>query len=109
MNTAYNYKTGKNNITFNVGNSKKGTCKKFVAQKPARVSFADKCLTFIDIAIDLLCSARTLVIAKAFFAFIVLLGFLGIIGGVELGSISLTSGIVAISLIIALEHVILRD
>ena len=109
MNTAYNYKTGRNNIKFATHTSKKGTCRPFVRKQPAYVEFADKCLSFIDMVLEFICSARVIVAAKAFFSFVVLLGFLGIIGGIEIGTISLVSGITCLSLIIALEFVILRE
>lgn len=109
MNATYHYKTGRNNITFDKGNSKKGNFKPFVRKQPAYVEFTDKCLSFIDMVLEFLCSARVIVAAKAFFSFVVLLGFLGIIGGIEIGTISLVSGITCLSLIIALEFVILRE
>lgn len=109
MNTAYNYKTGKNNASYNRYNSKKETCKSVTHREPALIDFTDKCLSFIDMVIDILSSARVLVIAKALFAFIALLGFIGIIGGMELGTVSLFSGVICLSLVIALEFFILKD
>ena len=109
MNTVYNYKTGRNNTSFDRYNSKKGTCKSVTYREPACVDFADKCLSFIDAVIDILSSSRVLVIAKAVFAFIALVGFLGIIGGMELGTVSLFSGVICLSLVIALEFFILKD
>lgn len=109
MNTAYNYKTAKNNASFNRYNSKKGTCKAATYREPACVDITEKCLSFIDAVIDILSSARVLVAAKAVFAFIALLGFLGIIGGMELGTVSLFSGVICLSLVIATEYLILKD
>ena len=109
MNATYTYKTGKNNITFDNQISKKGTCRPFVRKRPAYMDFADKCISFIDAIIDFFCSARVLVATKAVLAFFTLLGFFGIIGGMEFGKISLVSGIACLSLVIALEYVILRE
>ena len=109
MNSAYNYKTGRNNIDFAAPTSKKGTCRPFVRKRPAYMDFAEKCLTFIDIILEFLCSARVIVAAKAVFGFIALLGLLGIIGGIEFGTISLVAGISCLGLLVALEFVILRD
>lgn len=109
MNTAYNYKTGKNNVNYNGNNSKKGMYKEYTSNAPAHSDFVEKSLSFIDNIIDFLSSARTLVVAKAFFAFIALLGFLGVIGGLDLGTISLVSGVISLSLLIGVEYVILRD
>lgn len=109
MNAVYTYKTGRNNITFDNGNSKKGTCRPFVRKRPAYVDFADKCLSFIDAVIEFFCSAKVLVASKAIFAFIALLGFIGVIGGMEFGKVSLLSGVICLSLIIALEFVILKE
>ena len=72
INATYNYKTGRNNIEFAHQNSKKGTCKTFVAKHSASESFIERSLSFIDNLIDFLSSARTLVAAKALFAFITL-------------------------------------
>lgn len=109
MNATYTYKTGKNNITFDNGVSKKGSFKPFVRKRPAYMDFAEKCLSFIDMIIDLFCSARFLVAAKAVFSFATLIGFLGIIGGMEFGKISLLTGVICLCLVIALEFVILKD
>ena len=109
MNATYNYKTGRNNITFDNGVSKKGNFKPFVRKQPAHVEFSEKCLTFIDMILEFICSARVIVGAKALFSFVTLLGFLGIIGGIEIGTVSLLTGVACLSLIIALEFVILRD
>ena len=109
MNATHTYKTGRNNITFDNGNSKKGTCRPFVRKRPAYMDFADNCLSFIDMILDFFCSARFIVAAKAVFAFVVLLGFIGIIGGMEFGRVSLLSGVICLALVIALEFVILRE
>lgn len=109
MNATYNYKTGKNNINFSTSTSKKGTCRPFVRKRPVYMDFAEKCLSFIDMILDILCSARVIVAAKAVFSFIALLGLLGIIGGIEFGTVSLLTGVICLSLIVALEFVILRD
>ena len=109
MNAIYNYKTGRNNITFDNGTSKKGICRPFVRKKPAHVEFEEKCLSFIDMILDFLCSARIITAAKAVFGFFALLGLLGIIGGIEIGKISLLTGGICLSLVVALEFVILRD
>ncbi len=109
MNTTYTYKTGRNNITFDNGVSKKGTCRPFVRKRPAHVEFAEKCLSFIDMILDFFSSARFLVASKAVFAFVALVGLLGIIGGMEFGKISLLSGVICLALIVALEFVILRE
>ena len=109
MNATYTYKTGRNNITFEKEISKKGNFKPFVRKRPAYMDFAEKCLTFIDMIIDFFCSARFLVAAKAVFSFVVLIGFLGLIGGMEFGKISLLSGVSCLSLVIALEFIILKD
>jgi hypothetical protein len=59
--------------------------------------------------LELLCSARVIVAAKALFGFIALIGLLGIIGGIEFGTISLLTGVSCLALLVALEFVILRD
>ena len=109
MNTTYQYKSGRNNIDFERHTSKKGTCRPFVRKRPAYMDFAEKCLSFIDMVLEFICSARVIVAAKAVFAFITLIGFLGIIGGIEIGKISLLTGVSCLALIIALEFIILRD
>ena len=109
MNATYTYKTGRNNITFDNGVSKKGNFKPFVRKRSAYMDFAEKCLTFIDMILDFFCSARFLVAAKAVFSFATLVGFLGIIGGMEFGKISLFTGVICLALVIALEFVILKD
>ena len=87
MNTTYQYKTGRNNIEFASNTSKKGTFRPFVRKKPAHVEFAEKCLSFIDMILEVLCSARV----------------------IEIGTISLLTGISCLGLLVALEFVILRD
>lgn len=109
MNTTYQYKTGKNNIDFATSTSKKGTCRPFVRKRPAYMDFAEKCISFIDMILDFLCSARVIVAAKALFGFLALIGFLGIIGGIEIGKISLLTGGICLTLVVALEFIILRD
>lgn len=109
MNATYNYKTGRNNIEFATHTSKKGTCRPFVRKQPLYVAYAEKCLGFIDMILEILCSARVIVAAKAVFGFIALIGLLGIIGGIEFGTISLFTGVAALASIVALEFVILRD
>ena len=109
MNATYNYKTGRNNIDFAPINSKKGTCRPFVRKQPIYVEYAEKCLSFIDMILDIICSARVIVAAKALFGFVALIGLLGIIGGIEIGTISLLTGISCLALLVALEFVILRD
>jgi hypothetical protein len=109
MNATYNYKTGKNNIEFASKSSKKGTCKTFVSKRSASEDFVERSLSFIDNIIEILSSPRTLVVAKALFAFIALLGFFGVIGGIELGTVSLLTGTVALALLIGFEYIILRD
>ncbi len=109
MNTAYQYKTGRNNIDFANNTSKKGTCRPFVRKRPAYVDFAEKFLSFIDMIIEFLCSARVIVAAKAVFGFIALIGLLGIIGGIEFGTISLLAGVSCLALLVVLEFIILRD
>ena len=109
MNATYSYKTGKNNIDFARPISKKGTCRTFVRKQPAYVEYREKCLSFIDMVLDFLCSARVITVAKAVFGFFALLGLLGIIGGIEFGKISLLTGGLCLGLVVALEFVILRD
>lgn len=109
MNTTYQYKTGKNNIDFATSTSKKGTCRPFVRKRPAYVEYAEKCLSFIDMILEIICSARVIVAAKAVFGFFALIGLLGIIGGIEFGTISLLTGVSCLGLIIVLEFLILRD
>ena len=109
MNTAYNYKTGRSNIEFETHTSKKGTCRPFVRKQPAYVVFAERCLSFIDMVIEFLSSTRVIVAAKALFGFIALIGLLGIIGGIEFGTISLLAGVFCLAIIVALEFIILRD
>ena len=109
MNATYNYKTGRNNIEFATHTSKKGTCRPFVRKQPAYVEYAEKCLNFIDMILELLCSVRVIVAAKALFGFIALIGLLGIIGGIEFGTISLFTGVSCLALLVSLEFVILRD
>lgn len=109
MNAVYNYKTGRNNIEFEAHTSKKGTCRPFVRKRPAYVDFVDKCLSFIDMIIEIICSTRVIVAAKAVFGFFALIGLLGIIGGIEFGKISLLGGASCLALIVALEFLILRD
>ena len=109
MNTVYNYKTSKNASIYNDINSKKGTCRAAAQQSDVYTDFAEKSLSFIDMILDFLCSARTLVGAKAIFGFIALIGLIGVIGGIEFGTISLVSGVLVLSAIIGLEFFILRD
>ena len=109
MNTAYGYKSVANNASFNNVNSKKGTYNTIAKVDSAEVMFAEKCMTSIDNIIDFICSARVLIVAKALFAFIALLGFFGVIGGIELGTISLFTGVIAFALIIGAEFLILKD
>ena len=73
------------------------------------MDFAEKCLSFIDMILEIICSARVIVAAKAVFGFLALIGLLGIIGGIEFGTVSLLTGVICLSLIVALEFVILRD
>ena len=109
MNTAYNYKNNAKNVnSYNV-NSKKGTVTPLAYDKTSQTDFLEKSLSFIDAIVELLSSARLLIGAKAFFAFIALLGFFGVIGGIELGTVSLFSGIIALALIIGAEFLILKD
>lgn len=109
MNTAYNYKNGNNNTnSYNV-NSKKGTVARTTYSEPMYPEFADKYLSFIDMIIDALSSFHVLVAAKAIFAFIALLGFFGVIGGIELGTVSLFTGVIALALIVVTEFIILKD
>ena len=80
MNTAYNYKNNAKNVnSYNV-NSKKGTVTPLAYDKTSQTDFLEKSLSFIDAIVELLSSARLLIGAKAFFAFIALLGFFGVIG-----------------------------
>lgn len=109
MNTTYNYKSVKNNPSFDNINSKKGTYPIAQNNVSATENFVEKSLTFIDSIIDALSSFRLLVAAKALFAFIALLGFFGVIGGIELGTISLFTGVIAFALIIGAEFLILKD
>ena len=109
MNTAYGYKSVANNASFNNVNSNKGTYNTIAKVDSAEVMFAEKCMTSIDNIIDFICSARVLIVAKALFAFIALLGFFGVIGGIEFGTISLVSGVALLSAIIGVEFFILRD
>ena len=109
MTTNYNYKTEKNNAYYNNINSKKGTCSCEQKQCDSADTFIEKSLTLIDSIVGLLSSFRLLVAAKALFAFIALLGFFGVIGGIELGTVSLFTGIIALALIIGAEFIILKD
>ena len=109
MNTTYQYKTGRNNIDFAASASKKGTCNTVTCNRPAYMDFADKCLSFIDMILEIICSARVIVAAKAVFGFFALIGLLGIIGGIEFGTISLLGGLSCLGLIVGLEFLILRD
>lgn len=109
MNTNYCYKNERNHINSNNINSKKGMPSGDVRAIQKSAEAIDNCLTFIDGIIDFLSSARTLVVAKALFAFITLLGFFGIIGGMELGTISLFGGVIALALTIGAEFLILKD
>lgn len=109
MNSAYNYKTGKNTMIYNERNSEKGTCRAPAYEGDAFADFTERSLSFIDTIIDFLSSARTLVGAKAVFGFLALLGLLGVIGGIEFGTISLISGVACLAVIAALEFLILRD
>jgi hypothetical protein len=59
--------------------------------------------------LDFLCSAKTLVGAKAVFGFLALIGLLGVIGGIEFGKISLLSGVSVLGIIVALEFFIIKD
>ena len=109
MTTNYNYKTEKNNTYYNNINSKKGTSSCAQKQYASADTFVEKSLTFIDSIVELLSSFRLLVVAKALFAFIALLGFFGVIGGIELGTVSLFTGVIALALIIGAEFLILKD
>lgn len=109
MNASYRYKNNRNNLYFNPASSKKGSCRPFVRRQSACVEFADRCLAFIDTVLDFFCSARFLIRAKATFAFVALVGLLGIIGGMEFGTVSLLSGTVCLALVIALEFLVIKD
>ena len=109
MNTNYNCKKERNHLNPNNINSKKGIPSTNAHALQKGEMAIDNCLSFIDAAIDFLSSPKTLVAAKALFAFIALLGFFGIIGGIELGTVSLFSGVIALALIIGAEFLILKD
>lgn len=109
MNTAYNYKNERNNIIDTRLASKKGMAKVDTMERENSTDIIEKILTALDNLTDSLNSARALIIAKAVFAFIALLGLLGVIGGIELGTVSLISGSIALALIVGLEFIILRD
>lgn len=109
MNATYNYKSGKNNMHFVASTSKKGTCRPFVRKRPAYMDFSERCLSFIDMIIELFSSARVMLKAKALFGFIALMGLLSIIGGIEFGKISLIAGLSCLAVLVALEFLVLRD
>lgn len=109
MNTTYNYKNETNNMMINKDFSKKGTAQSISIDRENNADTVDKLLSVIDNITDLISSMRFLVVAKALFAFIALLGFLGVIGGIELGTVSLISGSIALALIIGVEFLILKD
>ena len=66
-------------------------------------------LCFIDAVITFICSARVRVIAKASMGFVCLIGILGIIGRLELGTLSLLSGCIGLALIILVEFLVIRQ
>lgn len=109
MNTAYSYKNGKNNSSFNNINSKRGNARGARNQSPSVENFVDRALTLIDSGIESLSSLRALVAAKALFAFITLLGFFGVIGGMELGRVSLITGVIALAILVGAEFLVLKD
>ncbi len=109
MNASYNYKSTKNHSYFVPAASKKGSCRPFVRRQSAYADLTERCLTLIDMILDFFCSARFLIRAKAAFSFVALVGVLGIIGGMEFGTISLLSGIVCLSLVIVLEFLVIKD
>ena len=109
MTTNYNYKTSRNNASFNNVNSKKGNYSSAQGRSAGADSFVEKSLTFIDSIVELFSSFRFLVAAKALFAFIALLSFLGVVGGIELGTVSLFTGVIALAFIIGAEFIILKD
>ena len=66
-------------------------------------------LSFIDMIISFVCSAKARIAAKAIFGFICLVGVVGIIGRLELGTLPLLSGCIGLALIIGIEFLIVRQ
>ena len=108
MNTYYNHDFGKNKSVFNNNYSTKGNFKK-ARRTSSSANVIEAILCFIDIIVEFICSARVRVIAKAVFGFICLIGVLGIIGRLELGTLSLLSGCIGMGLIILVEFLVIRQ
>ena len=66
-------------------------------------------LSFIDTIVAFVCSAKARIAAKAVFGFICLVGVIGIIGRLELGTLPLLSGCIGLALIIGIEFLIVRQ
>ena len=108
MNRYYDGHFGKNNSIFNKNYSRKGTYMR-TRRRSASASVIDAILNFIDAIVSFICSAKTRIIAKAVFGFVILVAAVGIMGRIQLGSISLLSGCAGLALIIALEFIIIRQ
>lgn len=109
MNGNYYYKPYKNYTPCTVIYSKKGTHNAVAHSFPSNADFSEKILAFIDMVLDFFCSARFISLSKAVFGLMMIFGFFGLIGGANIGSISLVSGCVCLTLVIFLEYVILCD
>lgn len=109
MNAYYNNKYGKNNSVFNNNYSTKGIARSSRKRYAAPSNAIEAILYFIDTLISFICSARVRVIAKAVMGFVCLIGILGIIGRLELGTLSLLSGCIGLGLIILVEFLVIRQ
>ena len=107
MNAYYNNQYEKNHSTFNNNYSTRGIARR--TRKGYAVSATEAILYFIDAIISFICSARVRVAAKAVLGFVCLIGIIGIIGRLELGTLSLFSGCVGLGLIILLEFLVIRQ
>ena len=109
MNAYYNNNFGKNRSAFYNNYSAKGTAVRARKRRSGLIAIVEAILCFIDSAIEFICSAKVRIVAKAVFGFVCLVGVLGIIGRLELGTLSLLSGCIGLGLILALEFLIIRQ
>ena len=106
MNRYYDRDFNKNTAILNRHSSTKGIYKK---SRSSSTSVLEMILSLIDSIIACVCSAKTRIIAKAVFGFVCLVGVIGIIGRLEMGTLPLLSGCIGLALIIAIEFLVVRQ
>lgn len=109
MNTYYDRDFGKNSSVLNKNYSTKGIYKKSRRKSCASVNIVEAILNLIDMIVAFVCSARVRIIAKAIFGFVCLIGVVGIIGRLEMGTLPLLSGCIGLGLIILVEFLVIRQ